>query len=108
MNTGRVLRGGGSRRNDPSEQDNSDKKVRRRKAERDRRGIIRDLFHQVSAFFLVKGKVSGADVVLFGESSFRSLNQRFAYRTVLAIIYLMIGEIAFPGRIRPHTPDDRQ
>jgi len=68
MNTRRVLLEGGSKGKDPSELDNSDRKVRHRKSEQKRRGSIRNLLHQISAFFLVEGKVSAGDVILFGKS----------------------------------------
>lgn len=70
VNTRRVLWEGGAKRKDPNELDDSEEKVKHRKKEQERRATIRELLHQISAFFLVKeGKrVSGGEVVLFGKS----------------------------------------
>ena len=87
-----------------------DAKARHGRAEKRRRDVIRGLLHEISAFFLVTGnKVSAGDVILFSELiTQKSRPTVYLLICVLVITYLKIGEVAFPGLVRPRFPGDGQ
>ena len=107
INKRHVLRDGHSDTKDPSKLKNEMKQVKHRVAEQERRTAIRHLQDQISAFFLVRGqkKISVGDLLLFGKLS--QVPNQLTHQTVLVIIYLRIGDIAFPGLIQLRSPRSR-
>ena len=84
--------------------------MRHREAEQGRRTAIRSLQEQISRFFLVKGqrRVSIGELLLFGKSIDSTFKSMVHLPNCLVVIYLRIGEVAFPGLIRTRTRDHEQ
>lgn len=103
INRRRVLRDGHSIKKDSS---NTRGRVKHREAEQGRRTAIRHLQNQISAFFLVQGrkKITVGDLLLFSKPVNSSCDQQAHLLNCLVITYLTIGEVAFPGLIRPRFP----
>ena len=99
-----------SGKKDPKKLNGSRAKVRHREAEQGRRTAIRSLQEQISRFFLVKGqrKVSIGELLLFGKSIGSTFKPMAHLPNYLVVIYLRIGEVAFPGLIHPRTHNHEQ
>lgn len=99
-----------SKKKDLSDVIDSASAARRRTAENKRKWDIRGIQDQISSFFLVGGKkswISVGDLLLFSKlPDLRS--ESMTYQTGLVVVYLKIGEHAFPGLIRPRSPGHGQ
>lgn len=103
INERRVLREGHSSAKDPNELDNSRTKAEHREAEKGRRAAIRRLQDQISVFFLVQRqkKILIGELLPFGKSTNSRSESAVYLSNRLVVIYLRIGEHAFPGLVRP-------
>jgi hypothetical protein len=96
-----VLRDGRSNEVDSSGRGNSKEGEKEKQLERERRQAIRRCLDRVSLFFRAPaGTISKGNLQLLGKSA-TSIPKLTYLADGLVVTYLMMGEVALPGRISP-------